>query len=211
MKLYGALFSPFVRKVAAFLNEKGLSFDHDPIVPIGDQPQEFLAASPLKKVPAFRDGDFTLADSTAICTYLDAKYPEVRLIPDEAEARGQTIFWDKFSDTVLTAAAGKVFFNRIIKPRFLRQDPDEAVIAEGLAEIAPRLDFFESAVPDANAFLIGETITLADIAVASPFVNLAHAGAAIGDEHPRTKAWIASIHARASYADMIAAERKMMA
>jgi glutathione S-transferase len=42
---------------------------------------EFRAASPFAKMPALVDGDYHLADSSAIIHYLEAKYPEPRAHP----------------------------------------------------------------------------------------------------------------------------------
>jgi glutathione S-transferase len=71
MKLYGFPLSPFVRKTLVAIKEKGLDTEVVPSNP--QQPdEEFAAVSPFHKIPAFRDGDFTIADSTAIVTYLDA-------------------------------------------------------------------------------------------------------------------------------------------
>ena len=47
---------------------------------------DFLAASPFAKMPALRDEDFTISDSTAIVTYLDALKPEPNLIPLDPKA-----------------------------------------------------------------------------------------------------------------------------
>ena len=209
MKLFGATLSPYVRKAAAFLNEKQLNWEHS-VVGLGSDDPEFLSASPLKKIPALIDGDFTLADSTAICVYVEAKHPEPQLIPQSPQARGKVFYWDEFADTVFTAAGGKLFFNRVVAPRFLKQEGDDAAARQGESEIAPLLDYLEREVPDAGGFLVGDAVTLADIAVASPFMNIEHARAAVGEKHKRLKAWVDSIHSRPSFAGMIEAERKLL-
>src|SRR3954454_10508353 len=112
MIIYGSSLSPFVRKVLDFAGEKGLDIDLQG-TGFPNHSAEFLQASPLRKMPALRDGDFTLADSTAIIHYLEAKQPEPNLIPLEAKARGRTIWFDEFADTVLTACGAKMFYNRI--------------------------------------------------------------------------------------------------
>ena len=80
MIVYGSSLSPYVRKVLAFAAEKGIELE---LKPTGDAPgqpnQDFLAASPLRKMPALRDGDFTFADSSAIVHYLEAKHPQPAL------------------------------------------------------------------------------------------------------------------------------------
>ena len=57
--------SPFVRKVRVALAEKGIDYELNPVMPIGQSP-EYLRKSPLGKVPCYEDGDFTLPDSSCI-------------------------------------------------------------------------------------------------------------------------------------------------
>src|SRR5574338_1176184 len=64
MILFGSTLSPFVRKVAAYMREKGLDFDLQP-TGFPNPTSEFCAASPFKKMPALQDGDYCLADSSA--------------------------------------------------------------------------------------------------------------------------------------------------
>jgi hypothetical protein len=97
MILYGSSLSPYVRKVLAFAAEKGMELELRPTGEAPGQPApEFLAASPLRKMPALVDGDYTLAESTAIVHYLEARQPEPSLIPAEAELLGKTIWFDEF-------------------------------------------------------------------------------------------------------------------
>src|SRR3954447_13371607 len=98
MILYGSSLSPFVRKVLAYAGEKGIELELQPTGFPNHSP-EYLRASPFRKMPALRDGDFTLADSSAIVHYLEAKTPEPALIPAGAELRGKTIWFDEFADT----------------------------------------------------------------------------------------------------------------
>ena len=100
MILYGSSMSPFVRKVLAFAGEKGMELEVRPIG-IADQSPDFREASPFGKMPALVDGDFKLADSSAICHYLEALHPEPALIPSEPRQRGRVIWFDEFADTIL--------------------------------------------------------------------------------------------------------------
>ena len=209
MILYGSSLSPFVRKTLAFVSEKGLEVDVEP-VGLRSQDPAFRAASPFGKIPGFRDGDFTISDSTAIITYLEAKHPEPPLIPSDPASRARTIWYEEFADTMLVAAGGKIFFNRIVSPRFLGAPGDETLVAQGQAELAPLIAYLETVIP-AGGFLVGERLTLADIAVASPFVNLSHCGIEVSaSDHPKLAAYLAGIHGRPSFAPMVAQERAML-
>ena len=83
MILYGSSLSPFVRKTLAYAGEKGIELDLQPTGMPNFSP-EYLEASPFRKMPALRDGDYTLADSSAIIHYIEAKHPEPALIPADA-------------------------------------------------------------------------------------------------------------------------------
>ena len=171
MILYGSTMSPYVRKVAAYAAEKGIELELKP-VGIGDPDPQFRAASPLGKMPALVDGDFGLADSSAIIHYLEARFPEPALIPADPQERGRTIWFEEWADTILCACGSKMFFNRIVAPRFLGRDGDLAIAEEAERhELPPLLDYLERVIP-VNGFLVGGRLTLADIAVASPFANL---------------------------------------
>ena len=76
MIVYGSSLSPFVRKAAAFAIEKGVDLELKPMG-IRDADPAFSAASPFGKMPALQDGDYRLADSSAICHYIEAKHPEL--------------------------------------------------------------------------------------------------------------------------------------
>jgi glutathione S-transferase len=207
MILYGSSLSPFVRKALVFASEKGIELEVRP-TGIADPDPQFRAASPFGKMPALADGDYKLADSSAICHYIEAAHPAPALIPAEPKARGRTIWFDEFADTILFACGARMFFNRIVAPLFLKREGDAAAAdAAEREELPPILDYLEGVVPDAGGFLVGEALTLADIAVASPFVNLRHMAVEWDAErHPRTGAYVEAILARPSFAGLIERE-----
>jgi glutathione S-transferase len=210
MILYGSSMSPFVRKVLAFAGEKGIALESRPIA-LGARDPAFLAASPFGKMPAFVDGDFALADSSAIIHYLEALQPTPALIPAEARARGMAIWFDEFADTVLMPCLGKLFFNRVVAPRFLKRAGDAAIAKTAERdELPPLLDYLERVVP-AEGYLVGDQLTLADVAVASPLANLTYAGVGIDAErYPRLSEFLGRILARPSFAPWIARERAFL-
>lgn len=212
MILFGSSLSPYVRKVLAYAGEKGIELELQPTGFPSHSP-DYLEASPFKKMPALCDGDYTLADSSAIIHYLEAKHPDPELIPKEPRARGKVIWFDEFSDTILVACGAKMFFNRIVAPRFIGRPGDlEAADTAEREELPPILDYLEKTVPDAGGYLVGDTLTLADIAVASPFVNLAHLCCEIDPQrHGRVRAYVDSILSRPSFAQWIERESAFLA
>ena len=209
MIVYGSSMSPFVRKVLAFGAEKGLELEHKALG-LGSDDPDFLKASPFRKIPAFSDGEFGLSDSSAIVHYLEAKHPEPALIPSEPEARGRTIWFEEFADTILMGCGAKMFFNRVVAPRFLGRPGDlEAADKAERDELPPILDYLERTVP-ASGFLVGDRLTLADIAVASPFANFGHMQLDWAGGYPRTAAYVEAILARPSFAGWVERERAFL-
>ena len=211
MILFGSSFSPFVRKVMVVAAEKGLDL---PVrnVRIGDQNPDFRKASPFGKMPAFADGDFTVSDSTAIVTYLDAKFPTPALIPADPAQRAQAIWFEEFADTMMSTIVYKCFFNRVVGPLFMKQPGNEALAVEGeTKDLPPLLAYLETVVPEPEGFLVGDALSIADISVASMFVNYDYARCAVErSSYPRTYAWVAAMHARPSFAPLIAKDTQIL-
>src|SRR3982751_1256495 len=155
MILYGSTLSPFVRKVMVFAAEKGVEIELKPTGAPDHEP-DFCAASPFRKMPALKDGDYELADPSAIIHYLEAKYPEPALIPAEPRARARVIWFDEFADTILCACGAKMFFNRIVAPRFLGREGDLDIADKAeKEELPPILDYLERTIPE-NGWLVGD-------------------------------------------------------
>jgi glutathione S-transferase len=212
MILYGSSFSPFVRKTMAYASERGIALQVEN-VGLGSTDENFLRASPFRKIPGFTDGDFAISDSSAIIAYLEAKFPDGALIPSDPEGRARVTWYEEFADTILMVVVGKCFFHRIVAPLFQKTPGDEALAKEGeTVDLPPLLDYLERTVPDAGGFLVGNALTLADIAVACPFVNFDHANCAVDKAaYPRTYAWVESMLSRPSFVPIIEMEKRVIA
>jgi glutathione S-transferase len=210
MIVYGASLSPFVRKVLAFGAEKGLALEHKPLG-LGSDDPGFLAASPFRKIPGFSDGDFAISDSSAIITYLDAVHPEPNLIPAEPKARARTIWYDEFADTIFAGCGAKMFYNRVVAPRFLGREGDlDAADKAECEELPPLLDYLERVLPE-SGWLVEDRITLADIAVASPLVNFQHLGIDFAAGRPKLRAFADRMLARESFRPWVQQESAFLA
>nr|WP_184089872.1 glutathione S-transferase family protein [Sphingomonas xinjiangensis] len=203
MIVFGSTLSPYVRKVMVFGAEKGLVLELKG-AGMGRGGEDFAAASPFGKMPGFQDGDFRISDSTAIVTYLEAKFPEPALIPAEPEDRARTIWFDEFADTLMMAAGSAIFGERFVRPRVLKQEGDLKAADDAEHRLLPPLfDYLEAVAPE-QGYLVGDRLTLADIAVASPLATLRCIGVqACEVQYPRTTVWLERILARPSFADIV--------
>lgn len=211
IQIYGSSLSPFARKAMVFATEKGVPFEVKPGGRNADD-ADFVEASPFGKIPAMKDGDFLLADSSAIVTYLEAIKPEPGLIPTEPKARARTVWFDEFADTLLADCGAKIFFTRVVGPKFLKIPTDPAVADAAQRDTFPKLvDYVESVIP-ASGYLVEDRFTLADIAVASPFATLAYVDCPVNaGSHPKTAAYLERILARESFARLIEQEKALLA
>lgn len=196
MKIYGFPLSPFVRKVLVAVQEKGLEAEIVPTNP--QQPDdEFIACSPFRKIPAIDDNGFKLADSTAIVTYLDVKYPTPPLLPAEAQARGRAVWFEEVGDTVLVPAGAPIVVNRFLRPRIFGTEGDEAAALAAEEAIRTPLEYLEGAVSD--GWLAGE-FSVGDIAIASIIRTLGYTGWELkAEEWPRLAAWNERVNARPAW------------
>ncbi|MEO7365147.1 MAG: glutathione S-transferase family protein [Sphingomicrobium sp.] len=203
MKIVGSFVSPYVRKVLACLELKGLGYQVDPITPFyGDD--EFTRLSPLRRIPVLIDGDVTLSDSTVICAYLEEAYPATPLLPADLCDRARARWLEEYADTRLgDVFIWGLFYQRVVRPLVWGEPSDEARIAQTLSEDAPAaLDYLETQSPE-SGFLFGD-IGVADIAIASFFRNAEYAGFTIDNGRwPRVNRFVADVLAHPVLAKLL--------
>lgn len=170
--LYGAPASVFVRKPRILLQEKQVEFIVDPINLYEYVNDEFIQASPLNKIPALRDGHFTLADSSAICAYIDKKYPYPSFYPNNPEDYGKALWYEEYADTVLFQAIAPCYYQTILVPRYHHRDPDVEAINAALNKQLPGVAAYLEYELINKQFLVGNQFTIADVAVVSMFINM---------------------------------------
>lgn len=215
--VYGMKGSPFVRKVQVVLAEKGVEYELKG-VSIFPAPDWFAEISPSKRIPVLRDRSVgtdgvpgTIPDSSAICAYLERKHPAPALYPGDAFAYARALWFEEWADTDLAGRVGLGLFRPLVVQRMLGKPPDLERARKTLREeLPPLFDYLEGALGE-GGFLVGGAFSIADISVATQFVNLALAGGSLDAARwPRLTAYLARIHARPSFAACIADERRMM-
>jgi len=205
IKLYGANASPFVRKVMAVLAIKQLPYEHIPSMPFSGDP-ELAKVSPLRKVPALIDGDLNIADSKVICRYLESAYPEVPVYPTDLQQRARADWLEEYGGTVVAEAAAGIFFHRFMVPNVFKKPVNEEAVDKLINQtLPPVLDYVEGEVP-ADGFVFGD-LTVADLALASPFVNAGYAGYTIdAGKWPRASALVERVKSHDAVAPLLQAE-----
>jgi len=185
-RIIGSCLSPYVRKVLACLEIKGVPYEIDPIIPFFGN-DDFGRMSPLRRIPVLCDDAVTLSDSTLICEYLNERYPNPPLLPDDAPLRARARWFEEFADTRMGDALIWHFYYQLVVRRVVwKEDPQDDIVQKAREEEIPAvLDYLESELP-VSGFLFGR-LSIADITLASFFRTASYAGYAIDEARwPKT-------------------------
>lgn len=177
--LYGSIVSPFVRKVWIALQLKNLAFEIKEMIPFLPHHKEILLKmNPLGKVPIYQEDDFLLTDSSVICAYLEKKYPSPALYPSEPQNYARCLWYEEYADTVLIPMVITIFFNKLLAIKF-NQTPDDRAVKNALEVKLPEIFDYLNQQINNKRYLVDDTLSLADISIASSFLNLELAGYSI--------------------------------
>ncbi|OZB61994.1 MAG: glutathione S-transferase [Lysobacterales bacterium 14-68-21] len=195
VSVIGSYISPYVRKVLAFLELKGIDYRIDPIAPfVGNE--AFTQLSPLRRIPVLIDGELVLNDSSVICQYLEDRHPTPSLYPADPGQRARARWLEEYADTHLgDVLVWKLFFQLGAKRFLFREDADEALVRRAREEEIPAaLDYLEAQLPP-TGFVFGE-LSIADLSLASFFRTAAFVKYAIDPSRwPRTAALVDAVMA----------------
>ena len=230
LTLYHNDMSVCAQKVRLCLAEKGLSYDAKHFnLRAGDQQQPFyLKLNPKGVVPTLVHDDVVVTESVVINEYIDDAFPAPPLKPADAAGRAKMRWWTKHIDDGIFAATGTVSMSVAFHHQYTQEVVDELTRQRGPAYRA-RFEllrkgvdnpFFPDAIKrlykmatDMNAalergpWLLGEQLTLADIAYAPYITRLDHLKfMGLLDKNPRTAAWYERMRARDSYHSALAAQ-----
>lgn len=171
MKLYVIPGSPGCRKVVATAEFLDLKLDIVPVNPRnGDtKTPQFLEMNPNGLVPTLQDGSTHMWESNAIMMYLCTKKPGQNLFPDNKMEQVEIMRWMFWDQAHLSRASHTMLMEAYFKPNFMGMDGDTAKLE------AATKDFERfGAVLDQHLknkiFMCGDKITLADLAIAAPFM-----------------------------------------
>jgi len=202
--LYHLWLSPLSRKVRLVLGEKGLETDLI-VEKIWERREDYLALNPAGTIPLLLDEDGTsVADSGAICEYLDEVYPDPPIIGRDAVTRAEVrrlVAWfdQKFQNEVSANLLDQKVWRRFMG---LGQ-PDSEAIRAGHYNLHTHLDYVGWLTERRN-WLGGDEYSLADIAAAAHISCLDYLGDVPWEDHPGAKDWYARIKSRPTFRPILA-------
>lgn len=189
MKYYYHPGSPNCRKVSALIDLLGLDVTFEFVdLPKGRQAQpEFLAVNPNGMVPVLVDGDRTVLESNCILIYLAEKAGSGLWDEDRKLEILQWMFWEQ---SHFMYATGMLFFQKLLKP-LIGQEPDEDRIGEATAKFRRHAKALDGHLANRD-WLVGDAMTLADLAVAAELTYADATGLPM-DEFPNVQRWYRAI------------------
>jgi glutathione S-transferase len=164
MKLYGSLASPYVARVTMFAGIKGVEMPLAEPIGGGIKSPEFLALSPMGRMPILDLGGQALAESEIICEYLNDLHPDKPGLPADPFERNRARLLSRIVDLYLAPNTGDLFRNMNPAER------DQAAVdeaAESFAKACGYLEHFMGPGPLA----VASDPTLADCSMA-PYMGL---------------------------------------
>ena len=214
--IYGSPVSPFVRKVAGVCIAKGVAYETE-AVNVFDPPAWFRAISPMKRIPVLRDRSVaeegvagTIADSSAICAFIEKKNPAPGLYPEDPMALGTALFIEEYADTSLAAAGGLGIFRPIFFAVSKGEEPGLDKARDAWAnQLPPIFDVLEARL-DGGAFFAGGALSIADITVATVLGQVALVAETPLNNWPALAAHFAAMQALPLIAEPYAAADKII-
>ena len=202
--LYHLPLSPYSRKVRLVLAEKRLPFDLV-VEKVWERRPDYLAMSPGATVPTLQEPNgLVIPDSGVICEYLDEAYPDTPLmghtLADRVEVRRIMAWMDtKFAQEVTVNLLGEKFMKRLLG----RGNPDAGALRAGYTNLRHHLDYI-GWLAETRTWMAGNTLSVADFAVAGHLSALDMAGDVDWSVSPATKDWYARLKSRPGFRALLA-------
>ena len=169
MKLYMHPVSTACRPIRLFLAENKIACDEELVdLMKGAHHQEpYASINPNRMVPMLVDGDLKLWETMAIMQYIAGKKPNAAW-PNDPRTRADITRWQSWCLAHWNRDVwSPVLFERLVK-RFLNLGaPDQAIIAKGVAAYEKETKMLDAHLTK-QKYLVGDALTIADFAVASP-------------------------------------------
>jgi glutathione S-transferase len=202
-RLYHVPLSPYCRKVRLTLAEKKIEVD---LVEerYWEQDMEFLRRNPAGKVPVLKMDGRTMAESMAICEFIEEKHPTPPLMPSTPEGRYEVrrlVAW--FDDKFHHEVTSKLLYERVNKKITKEGYPDSGNVKAGAKAIKYHIDYMAWLL-DQRRWLAGDAMTLADFAAAAHFSSLDYISDVDWTRQANVKEWYAKIKSRPSFRSILA-------
>ncbi|OQW56580.1 MAG: hypothetical protein A4S14_10045 [Proteobacteria bacterium SG_bin9] len=212
--IHGVPLSVHTRKAIVTAILKKMDYKFEVVIPVvpGNPPANWNSLSPTGMIPAMQDGDFTLADSNAICLYMEKKQPAPSILPSDVRDYGRALWFDAYAGgTIFRHVVHPLFHQTVVNPNIKQVPTDKAIIDEVLTNVQPKiLSYLESQID--GKYLVGNAMTLADIAIVSNFIVYQYIGYKLdAAKYPKLVKYVKDIAATEAYGKALEDEKPFVA
>ncbi len=196
--LLGDARSTYTRSVRMALAEKGLAYTFEMA---GPHSPAIDAVHPFGRIPALRDGDIALWETSAIVRYLDECFAGGNsLLPASIIGRTRCEQWVSAINAYCYDAMVRRYVLQYVLPRGPGGAPDRSVIDAALAEIPRQLAALEHGY-GSDVWLAGGALSMADLLLAPilAYVAAMPEGASLLAAVPQVRRAQAAMRARPSF------------
>jgi len=200
VKLYNSI-GPNPRMVRMFLHEKGIEIPLEPVDLMGGENRRapYTDKNPAGQLPALElDNGAVIAETTAICEYLEDVQPQPPLIGATPEERAETRMWTRRVDLNIIEPLANGFRFAEGAPIFKDRIHIIPQAADDLKAIAQEKLAWLDGLMEGKQFLAGDRFTMADVLLFS-FLDFGKSvGQTIDPGLPNVNAWFARVAERES-------------
>lgn len=210
IKVHGHPLSPFVRKVLFALEIKGVEYENVVVMP-GDSSPAFRAVSPLGKIPVLQHDDFSVADSSVICRYIERVFPTPALFPADPKVEARALWVEEYADTKVIENCAGLFQQRFLFPKMMGKATDQSIVDNIITHgMPPVLEYLESIAPESGYF-VGDALSIADISVVTCFLQVQYGDYTVdAKRYPKLARYLESAFASPIVTGRMAKERAVL-
>ncbi|KAM6339721.1 glutathione S-transferase theta-1-like isoform 1-T1 [Alca torda] len=192
LELYLDLLSQPCRALYIFARSNNIPFEFKRVELMKGQhrTEEFRKVNVLMKVPALKDGSFTLSESIAILLYLARKFktPD-HWYPSDLQKRARVDEYLSWQHINIRGKGSKLFLTKVLLPLLTGQPLSPEKLEGVTEELNVVLKQFEEKFLQDKPFIAGSEISLADLVALVELMQPVGAGYNLFEERPKLAEW----------------------
>ena len=194
MKIYYDPITVNCRKVLAGCELVGAQYDSEKMDYFGGDHKnpQYSAINPNESIPALVDGEIILWESNANLQYVADKNDASEAYPNDAATRADINRWHLWEASAWFPSCYTYLVENLVKP-LTGSEPDPATLQAQEPNFHKLADIIEAAL-EKQDWLCGDSVTIADIAVAAPMHLHEHQKLPL-EPHAGLRDWITRVEA----------------
>lgn len=196
MRLYSGTTDPYSHRCRIVLYEKGMDFD---IIDVNqmNRAEDIALINPYNKVPVLVERDLILYEANIINEYIDERFPHPQLMPPDPVMRGRArLFLFRFEQELYSQV------DLIERGVAKAADKARSVIRDNLTQLSQILAH--------QKFLMGDDLSMLDVAIAPLLWRLDHYGIQMGKDAAPLMKYAERLFSRQGFIDALTPSERAM-